>query len=49
VDRDPSYRKLIEPTGTDIYYASSHEFGVFLRDEIQRFGAVLKDAGAKPQ
>jgi hypothetical protein len=40
---------LIESTGTDIYYASSQEFGVFLRAEIQRFAAILKDAGAKPQ
>jgi tripartite-type tricarboxylate transporter receptor subunit TctC len=49
VANDPSYRKLIESTGTDIYYVSSHEFGVFVREEIQRFGATLKGAGAKPQ
>jgi len=46
---DASYRKLIEPTGTDVYYASAQEFGVFLRAEIQRFAAILKDAGAKSQ
>jgi tripartite-type tricarboxylate transporter receptor subunit TctC len=49
VANDPSYRESIEPTGTDIYYASSHEFGVFLREEINRFRAILKDAGSKPQ
>jgi tripartite-type tricarboxylate transporter receptor subunit TctC len=49
VANDPSYRKLIEPTGTDIYYASSHEFGVFLREELERFGEILKNAGARPQ
>ena len=49
VAHDPAYRKLLEPTGTDIYYASSHEFGVFLREEIERFGEILKSAGAKLQ
>jgi tripartite-type tricarboxylate transporter receptor subunit TctC len=49
VANDPSYRELIESTGTDIYYASSQEFDVFLRAEIQRFAAILKDADAKPQ
>jgi hypothetical protein len=29
--------------------ASSQEFDVFLRAEIQRFAAILKDADAKPQ
>ena len=46
---DPSYRKTIEPTGTDIYYAPSQEFGSFLRDEIKRFGIILKESGAKAQ
>jgi tripartite-type tricarboxylate transporter receptor subunit TctC len=46
---DPSYRKTIEPTGTDIYYASSQEFGAFLRAEITRFGIILKDSGTKVQ
>jgi len=46
---DPAYRKTIEPTGTDIYYANSAEFGAFLRSEIQRFGAILKESGTKAQ
>jgi tripartite-type tricarboxylate transporter receptor subunit TctC len=45
VANDPSYKATIEPTGTDIYYASSGEFSDFLRDEIMRFGAILKDSG----
>jgi tripartite-type tricarboxylate transporter receptor subunit TctC len=49
VANDPSYRKTIEPTGTDIYYASSQEFGAFLRDEIKRFGTILKESGTKVQ
>jgi tripartite-type tricarboxylate transporter receptor subunit TctC len=49
VANDPSYRKLIEPTGTDVYYAPSQEFGVFLREEIKRFGEILKNAETKPQ
>jgi tripartite-type tricarboxylate transporter receptor subunit TctC len=48
VANDASYRKLIEPTGTDVYYAPSQEFGVFLREEIQRFAAILKDATTRP-
>jgi tripartite-type tricarboxylate transporter receptor subunit TctC len=47
VANDPSYKKTIEPTGTDIYYAPSKEFGAFLRAEITRFGIILKDSGAK--
>ena len=49
VANDASYRKLIEPTGTDVYYAPSQEFGVFLREEIQRFAEILKDAAPRPQ
>jgi tripartite-type tricarboxylate transporter receptor subunit TctC len=46
---DPAYRQTIEPTGTDIYYANSEQFGAFLRSEIQRFGAILKESGTKAQ
>jgi tripartite-type tricarboxylate transporter receptor subunit TctC len=46
---DPAYRKTIEPTGTDIYYAPSQAFGAFLRDEIARFGTILKESGTKVQ
>jgi tripartite-type tricarboxylate transporter receptor subunit TctC len=49
VAEDPGYRKTIEPTGTDIYYAPSAEFGAFLRSEIERFGAILKESGTKIQ
>ena len=41
---DPAYRKTIEPTGTDIYYAPSLEFATFLRDEIKRFGTILRES-----
>jgi tripartite-type tricarboxylate transporter receptor subunit TctC len=44
---DQDYRKKIEPTGTDIYYASSNAFGDFIRSEIDRFGAILKQSGTK--
>ena len=46
---DQAYRKTIEPTGTDIYYAPSRAFGEFLRDEIKRFGAILQESGTKAQ
>jgi tripartite-type tricarboxylate transporter receptor subunit TctC len=49
VAEDPGYRKTIEPTGTDIYYAPSAEFGAFLRSEIERFGMILKESGTKIQ
>ena len=46
---DPDYRKTIEPTGTDIYYASSKEFGDFIQSEVSRFGAILNQSGTKLQ
>jgi tripartite-type tricarboxylate transporter receptor subunit TctC len=48
VAQDPAYKKLLEPTGTDVYYASSKELTVFLESEIKRFGAILKTAGVTP-
>jgi tripartite-type tricarboxylate transporter receptor subunit TctC len=47
VAQDPDYKKAIEPTGTDIYYAPSKEFGAFIESEIKRFGEVLNRAGTK--
>lgn len=44
---DPVYKKEIEPTGTDIYYASSKDFTAFVRSEIERFGEILKTSGTK--
>jgi tripartite-type tricarboxylate transporter receptor subunit TctC len=49
VAEDADYKKTIEPTGTDIYYASSAGFGDFLKAEIDRFGAILKQSGTKLQ
>ncbi|AMN42079.1 Bug family tripartite tricarboxylate transporter substrate binding protein [Rhodoplanes sp. Z2-YC6860] len=47
VAQDPDYKKTIEPTGTDIYYAPSKEFGAFIESEIKRFGEILNRAGTK--
>lgn len=47
VAADATYRKTIEPTGTDIYYASSKDFGAFVEAEIKRFGEILKASGTK--
>jgi tripartite-type tricarboxylate transporter receptor subunit TctC len=47
VAQDPDYKKAIEPTGTDIYYAQSKEFGAFIESEIKRFGEILNRAGTK--
>jgi tripartite-type tricarboxylate transporter receptor subunit TctC len=47
VAQDPDYKKAIEPTGTDIYYAPSKEFGAFIESEIKRFGEILNRAGTK--
>jgi tripartite-type tricarboxylate transporter receptor subunit TctC len=47
VAQDPGYKKTIEPTGTDIYYAPSKEFGAFIASEIKRFGEILNRAGTK--
>jgi tripartite-type tricarboxylate transporter receptor subunit TctC len=47
VAADPDYKKTIEPTGTDIYYAPSREFGEFIKTEITRFGEILKQSGTK--
>jgi tripartite-type tricarboxylate transporter receptor subunit TctC len=47
VAADPGYKKTIEPTGTDIYYAPSQEFGEFIKAEIARFGEILKQSGTK--
>jgi tripartite-type tricarboxylate transporter receptor subunit TctC len=47
VAQDPEYKKTIEPTGTDIYYAPSKEFGAFIASEIKRFGEILDRAGTK--
>jgi tripartite-type tricarboxylate transporter receptor subunit TctC len=47
VAADADYKKTIEPTGTDIYYAPSDEFGKFIKSEIERFGTILKQSGTK--
>jgi tripartite-type tricarboxylate transporter receptor subunit TctC len=48
VAADPDYRKDLEPTGTDIYYAPSKEFDQFVRSEIERFREIIRISGAKP-
>jgi tripartite-type tricarboxylate transporter receptor subunit TctC len=48
VASDPDYRKDLEPTGTDLYYAPSKEFDQFVRSEIERFREIIRISGAKP-
>jgi len=48
VAQNPDYRKLLEPTGTDVYYASSKDLTTFLESEIDRFGTILQTAGVTP-
>jgi tripartite-type tricarboxylate transporter receptor subunit TctC len=47
VAADPEYKKTLEPTGTDIYYASSQEFDRFVRSEIERFRQIIQISGTK--
>jgi tripartite-type tricarboxylate transporter receptor subunit TctC len=47
VAADPEYKRTIEPTGTDIYYASSQELDRFLRSEIARFRQIIEISGTK--
>ena len=47
VAADPDYRKDLEPTGTDIYYATSKDFDRFVRSEIERFREIIQISGTK--
>jgi tripartite-type tricarboxylate transporter receptor subunit TctC len=47
VAADPDYKKTLEPTGTDIYYAPSKEFDRFVRSEIERFRQIIEISGTK--
>jgi tripartite-type tricarboxylate transporter receptor subunit TctC len=49
VAADPGYRKDLEPTGTDVYYAPSKEFDRFVRSEIERFGEIIRISGTKTE
>jgi tripartite-type tricarboxylate transporter receptor subunit TctC len=49
VAADPDYKKTLEPTGTDIYYASSKEFDRFVRSEIERFRQIIEISGTKTE
>jgi tripartite-type tricarboxylate transporter receptor subunit TctC len=47
VTADPNYKKALEPTGTDVYYASSQDFTAFVRSEMDRFREILQISGTK--
>jgi tripartite-type tricarboxylate transporter receptor subunit TctC len=47
VAADPDYRKKIEPTGTEPYYADSKDFTAYVKTEIIRFRDILHESDAK--
>lgn len=45
----PDVRQQIEESGAEIVGGRPEQFGAFVRQEIAKWGKVIKDAGIKPQ
>jgi tripartite-type tricarboxylate transporter receptor subunit TctC len=45
----PDIRQSLADQGADIKSGTPEEFGAFMRDEQARWGAVVKQAGIKPE
>lgn len=46
---DPDVKAKLEPTGTDVYYAPSREFGAFVQAQIDKYREVLTVSGTKAE
>mgnify|MGYP003340257515 CR=1 FL=1 len=47
--QSPEVRDLAVSTGTEVVAGSPEDFAVFIRAEIAKWSAIIKDAGIKPQ
>jgi tripartite-type tricarboxylate transporter receptor subunit TctC len=45
----PDIRQSLADQGADIKSGTPEDFGSFMRDEQARWGAVVKQAGIKPE
>ena len=45
----PDVRKALADQGADVSSGSPEDFAAFMRNESERWGAVVKQAGIKPE
>jgi tripartite-type tricarboxylate transporter receptor subunit TctC len=45
--KEPAMSKYLSEQGADAYTSSQAEYAAFLRDEVAKWGKVVKETGAK--